>query len=88
MEEYIKNLLQAGIIHPSSSPAGTGFWWPEAKDDIAKLVSTHCMRNKSPQLPLQLDFPSIYQHPSDGQALPMDLVTSLPSSKGKTDFLK
>lgn len=70
MEEYMKNLLQAGIIHHSSSPAGAGSWWPEAKEDVAKLVTARRMRSKSPQLPLRLDFSSIYQHPSNGKALP------------------
>ena len=32
MEEYIQNSLAAGIIRPSSSPAGAGFFFVGKKD--------------------------------------------------------
>lgn len=37
METYINDSLSAGLIRPSSSPAGAGFFFVEKKDDIETL---------------------------------------------------
>lgn len=37
METYIDECLATGIIHPSSSPAGTGFFFVEKKDKSLRL---------------------------------------------------
>lgn len=36
MKEYINFSLKAGIIHPSSSPAGAGFFFVEKKDSTLR----------------------------------------------------
>lgn len=41
MEDYIKDSLAAGIIHPSSSPAGAGFFFVEKKDETLRPCSDY-----------------------------------------------
>lgn len=41
MEKYIKECLTSGIIHPSTSPLGTGFFFVENNDKTLRLCTDY-----------------------------------------------
>ncbi len=48
MEEYINNSLAAGIIRPSSSPLGAGFFFVGKKDGTSAQYERHANRHRTP----------------------------------------
>lgn len=59
MEEYINSSLQTGIIRPSSSPVGAGFFFVEKKDKTSSLHRLHRTQrhhNQEQVLPSPNDF--------------------------------
>ncbi len=51
MKEYINSALAAGIICPSSSPAGSGFFFVEKKDKTFRPCTDFCGLNNSSPCP-------------------------------------
>lgn len=60
MKKYIEESLAADIIHPSSSPAGPGFFFVEKKDGTLRLCIDYRGQKPLPSSAFELQGVSVF----------------------------